>query len=284
MADLVRKLGYQTSHGKNYVAVKARLQKYNISTEHFTTSHGATKIIPPNKIFCKDSLASQKTLRRAYLNIPNVEYKCTECGVTSPWNGRELTLALDHIDGDNRNNTMENLRWLCPNCHSQTRTYAGKNIKKERKKYYCIDCGIEITGQSERCHKCASILRQKTNRPSKDDLEALIKSHNGNFSEVAKIYNITDNSIRKWCKSYGLSTHSKDYKELKPKKVGHLPVKFPVDQIDKITGNVIQSFASIQEAETITGISHIYDASNPNSNRKSAGGFYWRRHEAKPFY
>lgn len=54
--------------------------------------------------------------------------KCSECGLGPNWNNKPLTLQVDHIDGDNQNNDLDNLRLLCPNCHSQTETFAGKNI------------------------------------------------------------------------------------------------------------------------------------------------------------
>lgn len=64
---------------------------------------------------------------------------CEECGVGKIWNDRELNLHLDHADGDSSNNKIENLRMLCPNCHSQTETYAGRNVRlkniKNGKKY-----------------------------------------------------------------------------------------------------------------------------------------------------
>ena len=51
--------------------------------------------------------------------------KCEECGVTE-WNGKRLTLEVDHIDGDTNNNDIKNLKVLCPNCHSQTPTWRKK--------------------------------------------------------------------------------------------------------------------------------------------------------------
>lgn len=50
------------------------------------------------------------------------------CGLGPTWNDRPLALQLDHIDGDATHNGLENLRILCPNCHSQTRTFAGRNM------------------------------------------------------------------------------------------------------------------------------------------------------------
>ena len=51
---------------------------------------------------------------------------CQECGI-SDWNGKPLTLEVDHIDGNHQNNSVTNLRLLCPNCHSQTPTFKAKN-------------------------------------------------------------------------------------------------------------------------------------------------------------
>lgn len=56
---------------------------------------------------------------------------CWECGITS-WNNKEIVLDLEHIDGDSSNNAEENLALLCPNCHSQTPTYKGKNAGNGR--------------------------------------------------------------------------------------------------------------------------------------------------------
>lgn len=63
------------------------------------------------------------------------EYKCLDCKNRGVWNNKELILELEHIDGDRNNNRRENLKWLCPNCHSQTLTFRknnkGKNLKKK---------------------------------------------------------------------------------------------------------------------------------------------------------
>lgn len=59
-----------------------------------------------------------------------MEYKCSCCGVTE-YNNMHIRLQIDHIDGDNTNNTQSNLRYLCPNCHTQTDTWGVKNVSKE---------------------------------------------------------------------------------------------------------------------------------------------------------
>jgi 5-methylcytosine-specific restriction endonuclease McrA len=74
---------------------------------------------------------SGKGMRFRILHEQNNQ--CSECGIGKTWNNKPLTLQLDHIDGDRKNNTRENLRMICPNCHTQTHTYGSKNVKDRSK-------------------------------------------------------------------------------------------------------------------------------------------------------
>lgn len=67
-------------------------------------------------------------LKMRLLNAGLLEYKCYNCGI-SEWHDRRLSLELHHVDGNGMNNRLENLQLLCPNCHSQTKTWGGKNRK-----------------------------------------------------------------------------------------------------------------------------------------------------------
>lgn len=67
---------------------------------------------------------------RRYL-IERKIYKCVMCGNEGEWNNLPLPLQLDHIDGNPKNNNLDNVRWLCPNCHAQTDTWGVKNISDE---------------------------------------------------------------------------------------------------------------------------------------------------------
>lgn len=71
-----------------------------------------------------DPISAKKFIKR-YLTETH-GYKCTCCGI-SDWNGNPLILEIDHIDGKSDNNSPDNLRFICPNCHSQTNTYKSKN-------------------------------------------------------------------------------------------------------------------------------------------------------------
>ena len=72
--------------------------------------------------------ASKGTVRH-YLIERNI-YECVECENKGEWRGKSLILHLDHIDGNLNNNTLENLRWLCPNCHHQTDNWGVKNASE----------------------------------------------------------------------------------------------------------------------------------------------------------
>lgn len=78
-------------------------------------------------IFCRDSLAHSRTLKRRYIELTGEPDCCSTCRIGPRWNGLELVLQLDHRNGIRDDNRLVNLRWLCPNCHSQTSTYCGRN-------------------------------------------------------------------------------------------------------------------------------------------------------------
>lgn len=85
--------------------------------------------IKKEEIFIKNSIIKRPSGHKEKLK-EIIGYKCNKCGLENEWQGKTIVLQLDHINGDNKDNRIENLRFLCPNCHSQTPTYCGRNIKK----------------------------------------------------------------------------------------------------------------------------------------------------------
>lgn len=76
---------------------------------------------------------------RQYM-IDNVKYVCSACGTLPVWNGKPLTLQLDHVDGDLKNNSISNGRWLCPNCHTQTSTWGVLNVSEDARQRMRSNC------------------------------------------------------------------------------------------------------------------------------------------------
>jgi Zn finger protein HypA/HybF involved in hydrogenase expression len=135
-AGVLKYLGFNTSGG-NYNKLKREIDKYNLDTSHFITKSEFCKNLNPSKgrkysieeIF---SIWDKKILNNTRVKNLLIEnrYKediCEECGIDNIWNNKPINLQLDHINGNNLNNEISNLRILCPNCHSQTNTFAGRN-------------------------------------------------------------------------------------------------------------------------------------------------------------
>lgn len=131
------------------------------------------------------STSSRLTIKRYILRHNLIEYKCQikECGNTGFHLGSKLSLQLDHIDGDNSNNILSNLRFLCPNCHSQTDTYGSKNVKR-----------------------IAKPVNERVNRNKFDvsfeELSDLVKTTS--LRQIGKRFGVSDNAIRKRCIKLGI--------------------------------------------------------------------------------
>lgn len=198
-AEALRKLGYKSNSGDATARLKNKIEKLKISTNHFSSN--VNKVVrTENNVFCENSTADQSTLRRFYLKKYPQE-KCSICGQITEWNNLKLILILDHINGNNHDNREENLRWVCPNCNSQLSTTNARN--PFHKKYYCPICGKQVSGKGKKCVKCSHIEQQKVkDRPTREQLKELIR--NKSFLEIGKQYSVSDNAIRKWCKTYCL--------------------------------------------------------------------------------
>lgn len=92
------------------------------------------RVIEDKNYFIKNSTRSTALVKERIIQYKLLPYKCAHCDIKDTWNGQSIKLHLDHINGDNRDNRLDNLRFLCPNCHSQTETYCGKGINKGNKK------------------------------------------------------------------------------------------------------------------------------------------------------
>lgn len=128
--------------GGNFKTVQKYMKKNNLEKEYelfkkkiIKKAHektGEALNLPFEKMFCENSQASRKNVKKRIIKDSLIEYKCFLCGNIGEWNGKKLVLQLDHINGVYNDNRLENLRFLCPNCHSQTETFCGLNKRKEK--------------------------------------------------------------------------------------------------------------------------------------------------------
>lgn len=214
-SECLSNLGYKSNSGDSTNKLKEKIIEMNIDISHFNLVCDKVQRSPEN-IFVENSTASQRTLRKYYLEGNYTKYECSICGQKPIWNGKSLTLILDHISGNNKDDRLENLRWVCPNCNQQLDTTNGKNPFRVRfaKKYYCLDCGKEISRCSIRCRRCSGKLKANNvvSQVSREELKNLIRNYT--FEEIGKMYEVSGNAVRKWCDKYNLPRRSSEIKNI----------------------------------------------------------------------
>jgi hypothetical protein len=204
MADVCKSLGFR-KEGGNYKTIKRRITLENIDTSHFLSkkelfSSKNTNFVTKEQLLSrlnKNDDINGVWLKSKLIKFDLLKNECSICKIKNTWNGMPLNLQLDHIDGNHTNNNFENLRVLCPNCHSQTDTFCGKS--KKTKTVFCKECNLETAG-TNLCWTCSMKKLRKVTRPDKETLEAELKDNT--FVSIGEKYGVSDNSVRKWCKSY----------------------------------------------------------------------------------
>ena len=188
-SEILRKLNI-FSQGSNINTLKRRIEYEKINTFHIKKGFDSNKgrkfgpnknKIPNNKLFVENSNTVRSVIRLRLMKESIIPYSCSDCGLLPIWNGKPISMVLDHINGVPNDNRLENLRFLCPNCNSQTVTFAGRNIKRDKKPKI-------------------SIPRKRKFEVTKEELQELLK--NNSFVSIGKMFGVSDNAIRKRCKLF----------------------------------------------------------------------------------
>lgn len=211
--------------GGNHVLISKRIREYGIDCSHFTgRAHQRGKPAVNRKSSkerlvmgaAEDNRVEASRLRRALVEIGR-PYKCAGCGLDPIWNERPLVLHVDHIDGQWWNNLPENLRFLCPNCHSQTDTFCSRNHHRRKPPLYTVPkkpvlqrpapkprirvpppickCGALLSKQAKSCAPCSHRAQERIEWPDSTRLQEMVNG--SSYLAVGRELGVSDNAVRK---------------------------------------------------------------------------------------
>ena len=211
-SDLATKCGYNCT--SNFRTLKKRIKKEKLDSLHLDKyiriNNKVVNKKPIEELCIENGFSATSTIKNRLFKDLKWEHKCSNCNLTK-WksirhDGKEIPipLELDHINGNNKDHRLENLRLLCSNCHATTSTFKGRNKYCEKKPdNLCMDCNKVINRQSKRCKSCSAKIYNKRKVENRPTLEQLLNDKkNMSMLKIGKKYGVSDNCIRKWIKNY----------------------------------------------------------------------------------
>lgn len=195
--ECLEKMGIRCAGG-NYGTLRKYIDKFKIDTSHFVDIRKIRRRrrseIPLESVLVAGSSYGRGSLKKRLYESGLKKSVCEMCGQTEMWNGKKISLILDHINGIHNDNRIENLRILCPNCNATLETHCGKNLRIKSNST-CVK-----TKQLSERQKRFTESRRKTKRPPLDILQQEIREFG--YSAIGRKYGVSDNAIRKWIDYY----------------------------------------------------------------------------------
>ena len=194
LGECLSRLGLSFT-GNSRVKLRSALVEFGLSTAHFRpngrsveTKAASAKQLAEHLVL--GSSITSSSLKRKLWDAGMLPRACQECGQGEEWNGKRLVLQLDHINGNRRDNRIGNLRILCPNCHTQTHTFAGRG-----KASGAIKSVPELLVEE--------VSRDKISWPDNKILLELVWSRP--LSTLSVELGVSATAIKKRCKKLGLA-------------------------------------------------------------------------------
>jgi Zn finger protein HypA/HybF involved in hydrogenase expression len=253
IAQVCRLLGIRPVGG-NYKSLKKKIKTLDLDITHFTGAGWnvglrykpfGKRILLEEILVENSSYSNTSSLRLRLIKEGLKKHKCERC-LNTEWLGQPIKLELNHMNGVNDDNRIDNLEIICPNCHSITENYRGRNklsalsekkgveyrkfresltanpepslkkikegaetlhgISKSIKFKICLGCKEEFKPSDETRKYCSKFCYQDDNRKRIPKVPELLEAFDvyKSFTKVGEHYNVSDNSVRKWCEAYGI--------------------------------------------------------------------------------
>jgi len=214
-AETLRRIGLRPAGG-NFATVKKYAVRWQIPFDHFGPGgragypRGGVTPRPLEEILVIGSTYSRSNLKARLYQAGIKQPVCELCGQDEIWQGKRMSMILDHINGDATDNRLENLRLVCPNCNATLETHCGRNKPRGRPPIACAWCHETFRAANAKQRFCSRAcaaahsapLRRQAERPPTKELLQLVQERG--YETVGRMFGVSGNAIRKWLKAYGV--------------------------------------------------------------------------------
>jgi hypothetical protein len=207
------------STGGGSKVLKKYVRVWGISTDHFDPDAARNRGLSPFRsrpledVLVRGSKARSPGLKERLYAAGLKSPRCELCGQDELWQGRRMSLILDHVNGDSWDNRLENLRVVCPNCNATLETHCGRNARAMPVERQCARCGRPFRPKYSAHSYCSRTCgarhdrrgrerpgARKVERPSYARVRREVAAMG--YRGAGRRYGVSDNAVRKWLRQY----------------------------------------------------------------------------------